>query len=436
MVACSYSGADTPDHNQFCFSSAQCAAILGVDLKGNPKPTPGLFQTGANQAHDCPFPLSYCYPDPANGQSLKLSVPFDPAKPTVIDLSDYINQAYTWMIAAGMTIAIVMMMIGGLQYVLAAGGGSVDKGKKRIMNGIIGFVLLLCVNLILQTVNPYLTKLQVPSLPLIKQIGLPTGSSCEDMAIAKDSLKKQIYTLCPAPKGSLDPDPTTGKYVGPERCGTQDAQVSGAAGQSGVAGGSSCTWQTCDNPGEVCVNKKCVLCEDVYSGSPNGLKPSQSVCGQLTPPAPKIKNSVQVQCVFLQPPNITSVALSSLLNGAVGSLIQSDNPSSCGALAIHCAEIHSCDDYNSNVYLRGQIGNSDSISSLGLTSGTGPVPLYVKNASGFANACGSNVCSSSTNPIPNCEFSNTTGKCQAQGTDAENAAKAAADPSTINHYGH
>ena len=90
MVTCSYNGEDTPDHNQFCFTEAQCGALMGFDAKGNTISQPGRFQTGTSQAHDCPAPLSYCYAN--KGTPYKLAFPFDPKNTFVIDIGDYINK--------------------------------------------------------------------------------------------------------------------------------------------------------------------------------------------------------------------------------------------------------------------------------------------------------------------------------------------------------
>ena len=316
MVTCSYNGEDTPDHNQFCFTEAQCGALMGFDAKGNTISQPGRFQTGTSQAHDCPAPLSYCYAN--KGTPYKLAFPFDPKNTFVIDIGDYINKAYSWMIGAGMTIAIIMVMIGGLQYVLAAGSGSVEKGKKRIRNGIIGFILLLCVNLILKTVNPNLTILEVPAIPLVKQIGMTTVS-CEQAAAAKGSNGKSLYTMCPPAKGSAK----DGVYSGPEHCGTDDSRLSAGMGQTGVAAGSSCAWTSCSTFGQYCLNKKCVSCEGANE-SDSPVKPSPSICGQLSPPAPKTAGSDTFVCEWKKEVTATAAAVSTL-SPTLGAISNSAN---------------------------------------------------------------------------------------------------------------
>lgn len=105
-------------------------------------------------------------------------------------LADYIAAGYKWMIGAAVTIAIVMIMIGGLQWTLSGGsilgtGGKANTAsaaKKRISNAVTGLVLLLSTYMILAIVNPNLIRLQFPELETIPFVSLPneTGTSLED----------------------------------------------------------------------------------------------------------------------------------------------------------------------------------------------------------------------------------------------------------------
>ncbi len=89
-------------------------------------------------------------------------------------LAVYINGIYQYLIVISITIAIVMVIIGGFQYVLASGSGNVEKGKTRIKNAIVGVILLLSSYLILRTVNPQLVLLQLVSLQNVAGIPLDT----------------------------------------------------------------------------------------------------------------------------------------------------------------------------------------------------------------------------------------------------------------------
>lgn len=72
-------------------------------------------------------------------------------------LSEYISGMYKFLLGISAIFAVLMLMVGGLQYVVSPGGAGAASAKKRITNAITGMVLLFCVYLILYTVNPNLT---------------------------------------------------------------------------------------------------------------------------------------------------------------------------------------------------------------------------------------------------------------------------------------
>lgn len=116
-------------------------------------------------------------------------------------LAEYLNGIYAFLITTLTTIAIVMIMIGGLQYTLgAASEEQVKKGKEKIKNSVTGLVLLLCVFLILQTVNPQLTFLKMVELQNIE------GQEIEDApsdagAQTAPGYDPKVKTGAPSQKG-------------------------------------------------------------------------------------------------------------------------------------------------------------------------------------------------------------------------------------------
>lgn len=92
-------------------------------------------------------------------------------------LSDYLTGIYKFLMVASITIAIVMVMVGGLIYVLGAGKAElVAKGKTRMINATVGLVLLLSVYLILYSANPQLTILKTITLKNIPKVEWEEGS--------------------------------------------------------------------------------------------------------------------------------------------------------------------------------------------------------------------------------------------------------------------
>jgi|GEM_PF-2142646 len=104
-------------------------------------------------------------------------------------LADYLNAIYKYLITISVIIAIVMVMVGGLQYVLASGSGKSAEAKKRITNATTGLVLLLSVYMILYTVNPQLTILRELELQNVAEQVL-------DSAVSENVIRKSQGIQC------------------------------------------------------------------------------------------------------------------------------------------------------------------------------------------------------------------------------------------------
>jgi len=166
--------------------------------------------------------LSFSQPTAANGY---MSVNF---------IGEYVAAIYKFLIGFSATVAIVMMMIGGLQYVVGASSGQIGKAKERITNAISGFVLLLFVFVILYTVNPELTFFDSLSLQKLELVKLnidtmgPEGeiSSCGGITSITD-LPEPYKTIVASAKAEADKqcplrgtDPFDSPTGGPPSCGS------------------------------------------------------------------------------------------------------------------------------------------------------------------------------------------------------------------------
>ncbi len=89
-------------------------------------------------------PLVTDFPVPGNGTG---------------NLADYINTVVTFAIGIAGVLAVVMIIIGGVQYVSTDSWSNKDDGKKRIQAALGGLILALSSYLILNTIDPNLTKL-------------------------------------------------------------------------------------------------------------------------------------------------------------------------------------------------------------------------------------------------------------------------------------
>lgn len=277
MVACAEDASQSPDGRPQCFKKDECA-----DSHGRFDP---------NQPTDCLPGEHYCY---SIGAPTALNVPISGVS-SVADYGAYVNLAYKFLIGFMATIAIVMVMIGGLQYVLAAGSGDVSKAKARIGNAVVGLVLLLFSATILATVNPQLLSLRVPQLPMIKPIEFVQGSSCEYLQGYYGSGKTpygppMFNTTSPyAGKTGYTIEDATSGSNGAEVCGSIGKVAKDAEGHD-VLDGTTCSYEYCGSSTERCVGygdkAKCLSCTDVYPDSVPGLVPSEAICSGLskTPP--------------------------------------------------------------------------------------------------------------------------------------------------------
>jgi hypothetical protein len=262
VAACAFSVEQTPDRSPYCFTKELCKKQNGV-LDTDPL-------IGKKQALDCPAGLGYCFPNPKNVAKSELNVAIGDYKISA-DVNEYMNKLIDWMLGVGIAFVIIFVMVGGLQYTLgAASPAMVGKGKTLITRAITGLILLLCSWLVLNTVNPYLLKGQIPKFPMVKRVELVTSASCEDME--KDGYGTKTL------KGDADV-PKADK-----KCGTS-ATIAPKKDGTPVTGATTCDFKKCPSAEESCLGRgttaKCLKCGSVVPGIP-GISPSIDSCKQLT----------------------------------------------------------------------------------------------------------------------------------------------------------
>jgi len=92
-------------------------------------------------------------------------------------IAQYIAAVYKYGVGITGILAFVMIMVGGIMWMMA--GGSPDRvsnAKTYIAGALLGLILALSSYLLLQTVNPRLVNLEMPELPSIK--GVNTKCCC------------------------------------------------------------------------------------------------------------------------------------------------------------------------------------------------------------------------------------------------------------------
>ncbi len=72
---------------------------------------------------------------------------------TLLEIQNLIEQIARFLIVVGVILAVIFIIWGGIQYMVAGGDeGKATVAKDRIKNGIIGAAVVLAVGVILQTV--------------------------------------------------------------------------------------------------------------------------------------------------------------------------------------------------------------------------------------------------------------------------------------------
>lgn len=98
-------------------------------------------------------------------------------------LADYINAIYGWILGAAALVAVVMMMIGGLQYIMARGKSKyIEAAKTRITNAITGMVLLLAAYSLASLIDPRLVNPKSLTVQYVPYIFVSTEDTGSDVA--------------------------------------------------------------------------------------------------------------------------------------------------------------------------------------------------------------------------------------------------------------
>ncbi len=126
-------------------------------------------------------------------------------------LGDYIKGVYKFFIGFAGMAAIVLLIIGGFQWVLGGfSSGQVKKAQDRIKNAVTGLVLLLGVVLILTIINPQLITFEPLRVKFVEEIAVEQKDDEGDV----DSTATVKGQLCSSPKSCVkwcqdNPNPGT-----------------------------------------------------------------------------------------------------------------------------------------------------------------------------------------------------------------------------------
>jgi hypothetical protein len=336
-ATCATTASQLPSQNMLCFTSEQCAAQGGEF---------DSFQPG-----ECPVGSHYCFAGDAQDE-VALSVSIEGLESTN-DFGDYVAAIYTWMLGVSITIAVVMVMIGGLQYTFSAGGGEAGKAKKRIRDAVMGVILLLFSYAILSTVNPALVKLQVPDFPMIRTVVVEDESSCGYLTgewgmfpyeQTSGAPSNSIYTDETLRLSGLVPYVVENQTHG-EICGSVGEIITGPDGEAYLPKGSTCSYNYCPKykEGEICLgtgeSAECLKCTDLISFGPlsGNYSPSSANCSALEPPT--VYNKTGDSTSGIKEANYC------FYTRDTSGVFFSTYVGTCASLSIDCNAITSCGSY-------------------------------------------------------------------------------------------
>ncbi|MBI4122106.1 MAG: hypothetical protein HY461_02135 [Parcubacteria group bacterium] len=154
--------------------------------------------------------LVLAMPHTASAQSFELF----PGEKAAMDSNDfrlYVLNFYNFSIAAGILIATVLIMIGGIIWVTSAGNpGRIETAKSYIIDSIVGVILLFGAVVILRLINPALVN-----LPKITPTPLGSLGACVYMTKSGD----ETYKTCQTNSELSCKETLKGKWVKNTSCG-------------------------------------------------------------------------------------------------------------------------------------------------------------------------------------------------------------------------
>ena len=128
------------------------AGIIAISLFA------GFFASAAN---------SPC-PGGSRTTSINLQVPIPGLGKCVDGFPQYLMYMYKFLVGSIGLIAVVMIMVGGFKWILAAGNSSrIEDAKTTIFSAVAGLLIALGSYTILNLINPNLTNLKVTALPKV-----------------------------------------------------------------------------------------------------------------------------------------------------------------------------------------------------------------------------------------------------------------------------
>jgi hypothetical protein len=131
-------------------------------------------------------------------------------------LAQYISAVYQYAVAVAVVLAIVMMMVGGFQYLTSGGDKArVDAGKKRILDAVIGMLLCFGAYIVLVVINPSLVTFSTLQVQQVKGVPWPSNETPPSEVVPGSTDVTAAPSAAPTGGGFVPAVPVTsqGYYV-------------------------------------------------------------------------------------------------------------------------------------------------------------------------------------------------------------------------------
>jgi len=226
-----------PEFNPLCWKEDACktqrAQILGV-----PKEQIKSGDGGWLQEDPCTGDWGKCLPA---GQT-KTEIAFG-GKSTFSNIGDFIKSNYNLAVSVAGILAVLMIIVAGVQWVTSGGNSEmISSAKKRIGGALVGLLIAYLSYTILNTVNPALVNLRLPQNFLIRPFNV-VPKFCKDSEATSFAL---------AAKKGQEVSTKDLSSVKMETIKKED-MVCGDKYFAEGSGMATCLGSYCQNKGEVCM---------------------------------------------------------------------------------------------------------------------------------------------------------------------------------------
>lgn len=167
-------------------------------------------------------------------------------KSSFTDIGDFLKSNYTYAIAIAGVLAVIMIIVAGLQWVTSGGNSeSISSAKNRISGAVIGLFIAYSSYFILNTINPALVNLRLPQTWMIRpQALVPQFCAQATSTFTFSKISTEVDQLSPlTPPSDIKYDlkfSDVHTQNGPFNCGSRFFLKNGSEGSNKTCFGNVC----------------------------------------------------------------------------------------------------------------------------------------------------------------------------------------------------